>query len=60
MKATPWIIACQRRPNISATEPATRGPTPSHRKPMAEAKTSVPSGVGGRTKYQPSTIERAM
>ena len=27
-----WIIARQRRPNISATEPATSGPTPSHRK----------------------------
>jgi len=50
MKATPWIIACQRRPNISTTEPATSGPTPSHREPIAEAKTSVLAGVGGMTK----------
>jgi hypothetical protein len=45
MKAMPWIMACQRKPNISATEAATSGPTPSHRKPMMAANTSVPAGV---------------
>jgi len=50
MKAMPWIIACQRRPNISTTDPKISGPTPSHRKPMQAAKTSVPIGVGGSAK----------
>ena len=53
-------MACQRIPNISTTAPATSGPTPSQRNPMQAAKTSVPGGVGGKTKYQPSTIEREM
>jgi hypothetical protein len=50
MKARPPIIACQRRPNISATAPDTSGPTPSQTKPMTAAKTSVPAGVGGYMK----------
>ena len=60
MKASPWIIACQRSPNISATAPATSGPTPSQRKPISAANTSVDAGVGGSMKYQASTSEREM
>ena len=50
MKARPWIMACQRSPNISATAPAISGATPSQRKPITAAKTSVVAGVGGTMK----------
>ena len=47
----PWIIACHRSPNISATAPATSGPTPSQRNPMIAPNNSVVAGVGGRRCY---------
>ncbi len=58
MKASPWIIACHFSPNISATAPATSGPTPIQRKPMIAPNTSVEAGVGGSVKYQANAIER--
>ncbi|MET4329066.1 hypothetical protein ABIB80_004901 [Bradyrhizobium sp. i1.15.2] len=58
MKAKPWIIACQRRPNISATAPATNGPAPIHRKPMMAPNSRVEAGVAGSMKYQASASKR--
>ena len=46
--------------NISATAPATSGPTPIHRKPMIAPKRSVVAGVAGSMKYQASASERRM
>ena len=60
MKARPWIIACHFSPNISATAPATSGPTPIQRKPMIAPNSSVVVGVAGSMKYQASAIERRM
>ena len=60
MKASPWIIACHCRPNISATAPATSGPTPIQRKPMIAPNNSVVAGDGGNMKYQASASERTM
>ena len=60
MKAKPWIMACQRSPNISTTEPATSGPTPSQRNPINAANTSVLAGVGGSMKYHPRTSDLEM
>ena len=59
-KATPPSMACQRRPKVSAIQPDTRGATPSHRKPMMAANTSVLVGVGADTKYQASASERVV
>src|SRR6185436_12609384 len=56
--ATPPSMACQRSPNTSVIQPATSGPTPSHRKPMMAANTSVPAGVGAVAKYHHSASER--
>ena len=59
MKATPPSMACQRTPKVSLIEPATSGPTPSHRKPITAANTSVLVGVGKLMKYQAMPIERS-
>ena len=53
-------MACQRSPKVSAIQPETSGATPSHRKPITAANTSVPAGVGGATKYQASAAERRL
>ena len=49
-KATPCSMACQRRPNMSATAPATSGATPSHKKPIRPANNKVLAGVGAAMK----------
>ncbi|MNT31498.1 hypothetical protein D3C72_1673340 [compost metagenome] len=51
-------MACQRRPKVSAIQPDTSGATPSHRKPITAANTSVLCGVGADEKYQVSASER--
>ena len=56
----PWIIACQRRPNISATAPANSGDTPIHKKPISPENSNVDSGVAADEKNQASTNEREM
>ena len=60
MKASPWIIACHCSPNISATAPATSGPTPIHKNPISAPNNSVDAGDGGSMKYQARISERAM
>jgi len=49
-KATPVSVARNLTPKISVTSPFTSGMTPSQRSPIAAAKRSVESWLGGRTK----------
>ena len=45
---------------VSAIQPETSGATPSHRKPITAANTSVLPGVGADEKYQVSASERTV
>ena len=56
----PTSMACHFSPKVWATQPETRGATPSHRKPMMAANSKVLSGVGTVVKYQKKPRDRSV